>query len=300
MPPAVALRPRSFSELFDAAFLLAREHFRPLATLSALVAVPAIALNVVNVALLGPLPNAATATPNAVLQTLPLTLVAMCWYFVGVAALLHAASDGYLGRPVDPGASLRRAVGRAGPLIGSHLLAYLAALAALVVVVLLLVVVGAVISVGLSLAGLRGAPLGVLTGVFGVAGGVGALAVMAAVLARYVNMSAVVMLEDEGAVAALRRSRALGTGHLRRIVGLFAILIVLSIVFSVVAFGLGALARNAYVSNLVATLFAIPLYPLMACVLTALYYDLRIRKEGFDIAHAAQELGEAPQPAPVA
>jgi hypothetical protein len=38
----------------------------------------------------------------------------------------------------------------------------------------------------------------------------------------------------------------------------------------------------------------------VACVLTALYYDLRIRKEGFDIAYAARALGGAEQPAPAA
>jgi hypothetical protein len=131
-------------------------------------------------------------------------------------------------------------------------------------------------------------------------GATAALATTAAVLARYVNMSAVLMLEGGGAIAALRRSSELGAGHRWRIVGLFAILGALSLTFSITAIGLGSLAGSVYVSNLVATLFSIPLYPLVACVLTALYYDLRIRKEGFDIAYAARALGDAAQPAPAA
>lgn len=296
MPAAVALRPRTFSELFDAAFLLAREHFRALATLSALIAIPSIVLGMANAALIGPgLGARAAVDGTAMLHTLPLSLVAMCWYFVGVGALLHSASAAYLGEPVDPARSLRHALGRAGALVGAHVLAYLAALAVLLVAMVALALAGGLLAGALGVAGVTmrtagrtGAVTGFVVGL-GVVGAV--LAIGAAVLARYVNISAVLMLEGGGAVAALRRSSALGAGHLRRIVGLFAVLGAVSMAFAFTALGLGALTGNAYVANLVATLLTVPIYPLMACVLTTLYYDLRIRKEGFDIAHAAEAIG---------
>ena len=296
MPAAVALRPRTFSELFDAAFLLAREHFRALATLSALIAIPSIVLGMANAALFGPgLGARAAVDGTAMLRALPLSLVAMCWYFVGVGALLHCASAAYLGEPVDPAASLRRALGRAVPLVGAHVLAYLAALAVLLAAALALALAGGLVTGALAVAGLRvptTGRAGVVAGVVVALGVVGAvLAIAAAVLARYVNISAVLMLEGGGATAALRRSSALSVGHRRRIVGLFAVLGAVSMAFAFTALGLGELTGNAYVANLVATLLTVPIYPLMACVLTALYYDLRIRKEGFDIAHAAEAIG---------
>jgi hypothetical protein len=50
-------------------------------------------------------------------------------------------------------------------------------------------------------------------------------------------------------------------------------------------------------------LLAVPLalvtlliYPLIACVFTLFYYDLRVRKEGFDLEVLSGQLGIAPQP----
>lgn len=300
MPTAVALRPRSFSELFDAAFLLAREHVRPLATLSAMIAIPAVAANVVAVAVFGPMATPTTATPVAIAGVLPVSLLVMCWYFVGIAALVQTASDAYLGNVVDPAASLRRALRRAGTIIGAHLLAYLTAFAAIMAALVALVIAGTVLTIALSSIGMRASPNGIPAAAAGVVAVLGTLALVAFVFARYANTTAVVMLEGGGAVAALRRSSALGAGHLGRIVGLFVILAVLAVTFTVTALGLGSVVQNAYVPNLLSTLLSVPLYVMMACVLTALYYDLRIRKEGFDIAFAARELGEAPQPVPAA
>ena len=303
MPSAVALRPRSFSELFDAASLLLREHFRPLATLAATVAIPALLINVANVVINGPAPAFGATAPadmRQLMTTIPASVLVLCWSFVGVGALLRAASDAYLGLPVDPAGSLREAVGRAGGLIGSHLLAYAAGMLALAAAMVVMVLVGTLLVVGIRMVGLPPAGTAVLGGVLGATGAAGALAAMAAVLARYANVSAVIMLEGAGATAALRRSSALGAGHLRRIVGLFAILMVFSIVFSLLAVGLGAATGNGYVAQVVSTLLWVPIYPVVACLLTALYYDLRIRKEGFDIAYAALELGEVPRAVPAA
>jgi hypothetical protein len=290
VPTAVALRPRSFSELFDAGFMLAREHFRPLATLSAIIAIPAIVLGVVNVALFGPGVGGASRT-GALVQTLPLTVVSACWYFVGAGALVHATSAAYLGEPIDPAASLRRAAGRAPALIGAHAVAYLAAGATLAAAVFVAFLLTMLLGGALKLVGLRLPPTGPVTASLFTTLMVGALGAAAAVLARFVNVTPVLMVEGGGALAALRRSGALAAGQLPRIVALFAILVTVSLTFAFTALGIGTLLRNAYLSNVLATLFSIPLYPLASCVLTALYYDLRIRREGFDIAWAARGLG---------
>ena len=51
--------------------------------------------------------------------------------------------------------------------------------------------------------------------------------------------------------------------------------------------------------NLLTQIVQILLYPVLAVTVTLLYYDLRIRKEGFDIEMMASELGgRAPAAAP--
>ncbi len=46
-----------------------------------------------------------------------------------------------------------------------------------------------------------------------------------------------------------------------------------------------------WATTLLAASFSLLVYPLLSCVFTLFYYDLRVRKEGFDLEMLAQELG---------
>lgn len=288
MPTAVALRPRAFSELFDAAFQLTREHFPPLAVLSAVMALPGLVFNVANLLVFGD-PDTFAArggTPDGYYVAVGVFgLAAMCWFFVMFGAMVGAASDAYMGERVDAGESLRRALSRRGALIGGNVLAYLHAVGPALVL-------GVAFAATAALAARRsGASTGAASAVLGVA-------LFAAVvwglttLLRYTVVSAATMLEGLGAVDAARRSRALSRGSVKRIFGLAVILFVISMVIGLTTLGAAtAIARNPVAAQLLAGLVWIPLYPTIACVVTVLYYDLRIRRDGFDVEYAARQLG---------
>ena len=124
------------------------------------------------------------------------------------------------------------------------------------------------------------------------------------------------LLERLGPGKALSRSSSLINGYGGRV---FSCLVMLGIILWVI--GLGIKLPLAYVFELalsvgphlhsqsgVATLKAVNqtvallsggithllLFPFLVSVLTALYYDIRIRKEGFDIELMSRELGYAP------
>jgi hypothetical protein len=293
----IPFRPRSASEIVDAAFQLLRGHFGQLAVIAAVVLIPSLIVSLVNVWTLPPgvVPGSAEAVQATLTGTrmaiaAPLGVAAFLWLIVGFGALVAAAADAYLGRPVQPAAAFRRAFARAGRLIGGHLLTYLVVFG-LLLVVALAVALGAAVMVPV---------LGpVLAGLAVAAAFVAGCVWLLLMLSRYFTITPVLMLEDVGAVAALGRSSALSAGSRGRIVGIAVLVIAISVVVVMVSAAVSvALPGNPQLTSVVANLFYVPLYPLFTCVMTVLYYDLRIRKEGYDIELMARELGEgAHQPA---
>lgn len=289
MSSAIPFRPRSASEIVDAAFQLLRGNFGPLAVIAAVVLIPSLVVSLVNVWTLPP--GVAPGSPEAVREAftgarfalvVPLGIAAFLWLTVGFGALVAAASDAYLGRAVDPGTAFRRAFARAGRLIGGHLLAYL-----LLFGVFILMGIAAAVAIPIF------GRLGVLAAFAGVVGGLVWLCVM---VARYFTITPVLTLEDVGAAASLGRSSALSAGSRGRVFAVACLVFVISIVVVMVAAGVAVvLPGNPQLASVIANLFYVPLYPLFTCVMTVLYYDLRIRKEGYDIELMARELGEGTQ-----
>jgi hypothetical protein len=113
-------------------------------------------------------------------------------------------------------------------------------------------------------------------------------------------MPMVVVLEGRGALDSLGRSRELARGQVGHILGT---LVIAYVIFFVVFFiGLALLAAVAGITgafeagpgqrtgDVSRILFAILAHPIVAVVGTLLYYDLRIRKEGFDLEMMARDL----------
>jgi hypothetical protein len=291
------LRPRSVPELLDAAVQLTRLHFAAFLQLAAVLAIPSLIISLANAWLV---PPAAGRAGMAAFWVFPLALLNTCWYAVAVGAMVTAASEAYVGRPVDVAGALRHALARAASLIGGNLLAYLITAIGFVVAMLFVALAAAVLGQSVGSAGGRTGSLLTL-GLFGVAMLVTILAAFAwalAAAARYVNVTAAVVVEGLGATAALGRSRALSRGSAWRIVGLLVLLFVLALVVLVpVLLLLDMILDNAQLAAALGGLAAVPLYPPFACVLALLYYDLRIRKEGFDIELMARELATDPHSA---
>jgi len=253
------LRPLTVGEILDTSFTLYRRHFGALATVSLICTGLPLILRLFVEASGGMFVN----LPLAFVYLLNLVVLNL----VATGATVFIVSESYLGRPL----SAREALARATPYMGRILVCSL--LMALVVGLgfLLLVIPGIVLAVGLALA-----------------------------------IPAVVLEQGRSASAALSRSWELTRGSRWRMFGLGVTLLVLLYVPVVAISGLAAvlLPRGtgfALITSSVATVVAIAIggiaqlfiYPLFYCVLTVTYYDLRVRKEGFDLELLASSLQTA-------
>jgi len=100
-----------------------------------------------------------------------------------------------------------------------------------------------------------------------------------------------VVLEEKPASAAFRRSWDLSKGEAWKV---FVTLLLAWLIFVVLYFLLimaaGTLAsRNERASSLLVAILLALVYPITGVVATLLYYDIRIRREGFDLELLARE-----------
>jgi uncharacterized membrane protein len=257
MPPPL-LRPLTVGEILDTSFSLYRRHFAALATVALICTGVPLVLRLF-------LETAGGIFSNLALALLyGISLVVL--NLVATGATVFIVSESYLGRPI----SAREALDRATPYIGRILVCSL--LLALVVGLgfLLLLIPGIMLAVGLALA-----------------------------------IPAVVLEPRSSASAALSRSWELTRGARWRIFGLGVTLLVLLYIPVLAISGLLALlvspgqAVIGSASVLIIAVLAMSgivqmfIYPLFYCVLTVTYYDLRVRKEGFDLELLASTLQTA-------
>ncbi len=196
------------------------------------------------------------------------------------AAVIRLVSDDYLERASGVGAALGLALRRSGALVGYVLLEILIAVAPLLVVGLLALLVGGAGGVLLAIAGLLGWIVYLIFVVVRLSLGVPAL-----------------VLEHLSPIAALRRGWRLTAGSFWRIVLFYLVINVVSGIVSSLLEGLvSLLIRTASVSTqlslqtLASGLIGILTSPLILILLTLVYYDIRIRREAFDLEMLAQSL----------
>ncbi|HEX6616102.1 MAG TPA: glycerophosphoryl diester phosphodiesterase membrane domain-containing protein [Gemmatimonadales bacterium] len=258
-PPA--LRPLSVGEILDTSFTLYRRHFSALATVALICTGVPLVLRLL-------LESAGGLLANLTLSLVYLVVLVVL-NLIATAATVFIVSESYLGRPITAREALRRST----PYVGTVLVCSL--LFSLVVGLgfLLLVVPGVILAVGLVLA-----------------------------------IPALVLEPGLSPMQALSRSWRLTRGSRWRIFGLGFVLLVL-IYIPVVAIGTifavllpgsiptGPSAGSAMLAAVLALaitgLVQIFIYPLFYCVLTITYYDLRVRKEGFDLELLASQLRSA-------
>jgi Membrane domain of glycerophosphoryl diester phosphodiesterase len=253
------LRPLSAGEILDTSFILYRRHFTALATVALVCTGVPLVLRLFVEASGGIWTNLSLG----LLYGLSLVVLNL----VATGATVFIVSESYLGRPI----SAREALARAMPYIGRILVCSL--LLALVVGLglLLLLVPGIILAVGLALA-----------------------------------IPAVVLEPRTSASAALSRSWELTRGSRWRIFGLGFTLLVLLYIPVVAVTGLLAVvlpqaSGGSFGPTSISTVAAMAIggivqmliYPLFYCVLTVTYYDLRVRKEGFDLELLASTLQTA-------
>jgi len=258
--PPVALRPRSTTELIDAAVQLLRQHYVELVTTSAIFLMPGILLALFTPTFrTGLMP---TGSQGALF--LAAVFVSAMFSIMSTAAIVVVVSDSYLGRDVSIGGAVQRVFDRFGSVFFAAFLQSIA------------------IAVGLLFF--------VIPGLL--------------CIAWFFAATAVVVIEGKTGPAAMSRSKALAAGSVGRILGVLLLSVIILGAFQlIITFCFALIGQMAHldrsITGLAANIANLLIYPFATVVITLLYYDLRIRKEGFDLEMMATELGsKAPAPAP--
>ena len=257
---APALRPLSLGEVLDVSFGLYRSLFLPLLLVTLLTRALPLLVSVYIEAAGGALAN----LPLYVLTLLANVILGA----IAAAASTFIIAENYLGRRLSAAEAFRRALPYTGRLI------MLALLSSFIMVIgfLLLIVPGVILAVGLVLA----TPAMVLEGI-------------------------------PAATDALGRSWALTRGYRGK---LFGGLCVIGLLLYLPFLALGGYAAvippttpetaattvgspTFLVAMALSALLQTLIFPLFYCLLTVAYYDLRVRKEAFDLEVLASSLAPA-------
>jgi hypothetical protein len=288
MNPTTRLRPLNVGDLFDAAIRLYRAHFFRLIAITVLVYVPSVLLR--------------RFIPIGFGRGEPIIANALWSLMFGSllnGVLVHASARAYLGQPISVFAAYRSGVRHWITLIFASIIpqivhslnwpfAYLLTGAGYGTFFLL----GTLLPADTLIAELLGV-IGVA--VFGLF-----LLVLIALLYGFVALvPQAVMLEGRWPLGALARSWRLVRGESRRVLVVVIATGILSFLFGDIPRTMLVLAllrrygASFILINLLGSLGAllgqIVLQPLLVIIFTLLYYDLRMRKEGYDLELLAQQ-----------
>jgi hypothetical protein len=294
---APRLRPMNLAALLDTAFALYRRHFALLAGISVILGIPEAILNALISALT--FSRAVTQSSPGSIHFTSLTsgapgitgLVSAAFGIIITGAIAFAVSRIYLSEPVTV-ESAYRGVGRSGflRLIGAVLLGALIGILVFLIPAVLLIT-------------------GVVAG-FALLDGVAVILFFAAILAgiylfvMWQFVPQAIVVEGHGIVDAFRRSWHLVEGTWWRV---FAIYLVLTIMVGILGSIVGGIAggilavsggdRGAiFLAQVIAQFVTVLITPFQLCAMTLLFFDLRIRKEGFDLEQMVRGMDE---PAPL-
>jgi hypothetical protein len=294
--PSFQLRPLDFGEILDRAFTVYRQHFLTL-FLTALIPFIPISLGSALLVTDAMLMNPNQPPDEVFLWLLPLALVSGVGAILAWAALTRQFSRALTGGTVTLGDGYARAARAFFPLLGAGILAYIAILVLVMGFGIAMAIVGGVI--GAALGPMAGAVISLLVGV-------AILVVFLTVFAGCFAVPAAVVVEKKGPLTALGRSWELARGALPRAAGVVLVgwlLTFLPMIGVILIFGMGPALFNpeappggtAIFLQQVASLAAFSLtLPLFVGCLVALYYDRRVRVEGYDLQLAADELALTP------
>jgi len=272
--------PRSFGQVLDGAFSIYTRRFVPLAKIAALVWIPLIlALILIDLYRFADLPGVgndsyfvgdtirALDTTRIVVGSVLLAILYLIGFLLVVGASLRAASQAYLGEPVEVGASIRAAARRLGSMFWVVLLV---AIFTGIPAALFFLFLPAILAIYLTIIWILALPA--------------------------------LLLEDRRGFKALGRSSELVKDYWWRTLG---IVIVIGIFTTIIGGLIPALIGSAFegvssdnftlwviLTDIVSGIGFIITAPLWAATITVMYYDLCVRKEGFDMEMMVKQLDE--------
>ncbi len=247
---STTLRPLSVGEILDVSFSVYRQHFATLGTVAILCSGIPVLLSLYIESAGGLLANIALALAYYIVFTVLSS--------IATAATVFIVSESYLGRPLSAAGALQRSA----PLVGKLIVCSLLFAIVIGFGFLFFLLPGVVLLCGLLLA-----------------------------------FPALVLEPGSSPTGALSRSWSLTRGARWRMFGLLVTLIVLLYV-PVIALGsiaavllpTGQGSASGVLTLALIGVIQMVLYPFFYCVLTVAYYDLRVRKEGFDLEVLASTL----------
>jgi len=258
------LEPLRFGELIDAGFRLWRKGFSQLFIIAAIITVPVGILGyvlergeVVSITSDGLLLVRDVSRYNTTLLTM--TVLSLGASFLSAGAVLVITTRAYIGSVPPWRVAFRIAVNRLFPFIGLSFLIGIAVFAGFIA----LFVPGIIIGLGLSFA------------------------------------TVAFWAEGAGPTLSMRRSWHLAKGRRWPLLGLWVVALIVFGVAGVLVTGpllVGLFSDNTevylFTENVGSALINALVAPLSSCLLTAAYYDARVRREGFDLQLAAERLDE--------
>ncbi len=305
------LRPLSLGEVLDRTFTLYRNHFWLFVGIMAL---PQLIIVILSVLLQGlmtpvfavPAPSGAPPAPAQMARILGgfffgALLGGVVYYIVYAMALgatTFAVSDVYLGRPATVRSAYRNMRGRFWSLLGLIFLILLVLFFAYLVLVMGGVIMGILLGIVLRPLAVVGVFLGFLAGV-----------VCAVMLGMSFGVAIpALLLEKLTIFQALTRSMRLTKGNLGRVFLTFLLMGVIT--YAIIAVFQGPflaamfMTKSGQLSLWLRSLSVISggaggvlSGPLLMIGLSLLYYDVRVRKEAFDLQVMMAALGPAAPPA---
>jgi hypothetical protein len=297
LPGSGRFRAQAVGELLDSAFTLYRRNVRLILSITAVVQLPLAVFSYIAYQLTG-ISSATTrlqqlsangvVTPQE-LTSVTSTLFTLLGVVIGIgllqalvvqpiatAAMTRAVGDIYLDQPASLGSSYRAVGQRLGSVVGVSMLLF--GFGILLFGVAFGIVAGAVYAFGSSGAAIVIIVLPVV------------VVLLIVMYTRWLFAAPIVMLERAGARAALRRSWQLVRGSTARVFGITLLVgLITGILGAIVGALLNVLTQfgdesiRLLLTQLASLIVAILIQPISFIVVVLLYYDVRIRKEAFDI-----------------
>jgi len=247
-----ALEPRDIGDIINDTFEIYGRNF---IELSAIAAVAVVLLGILSgiAALLAPEADNGSIeyTPLLFFLSLLDLIVTLIAVPLMNGAIIHAVSEQHFRRPVSFGRAYGYAWRRLGALIIATIICYLAVFIMAITII--------------------GIPLAIYFGI------------------RWAFFYQAVLLEGYGPIDALSRSSALVKDNWWRVLGIWLVVIIIGAAINVVFWAVLRIAPTVG-ATIGSTLGGILAAPVVITAITLLYYDLRVRKEGYNPETMAKEL----------
>lgn len=285
-----AIRPRTAIEIVDAAVSLYRDNFKTMAIIGLAASAPLVVAAILGMGIYGSMGTMSQMSrfvnnPMAVIPgMLGVGAVMLLWIAIIDGAMTYAASQAYHGFSPTPADAIRGAFSKGLSLVGGNLLRML------IVFGIGALAIGAMVTMGTADA----------NPIVAVIVGLAIFILAVHLMARTFAVTSAIVIENQTATEGVQRSFFLSKDATLRIVGIAMLCLVIywfaQVISGLLVQGLVQLVlRNRIITAVVGNVAGMVIYPFLNVAIMVLYYDQRVRKEGYDIDVMSSSI---PAPAP--